>query len=440
MNGELSLYSILKRILFELNSQVLAHGERVAYLYLKFLEHRNIEDSQYVENMMLACIAHDIGAYKTDKFLSLLRFDAENTLEHCIYGYIFMKYFSPLKEDSEVYLYHHTFYEEKDKIDSKYFNDGVLIHLLDRIDVLNIAKKEDKDAVVRQIVESSGTIFNPRDVEDFIAIQKKYNVLDMLDGDLFEEEVRQYFDDEKRFERLLESIINMLAFEVDFKSSQTVIHTITTAHICKILGEKFNLTYEKIDELFLAAKLHDLGKIKVPTAVLEKPGRLTSEEYDEIKKHVGFSKEIIDELFPESVVEISCKHHERLDGSGYPNGLTADDLTIQDRILQVADVASALIYKRSYKDAMPKERVLSILENEKNVGRLDPKVVDMLETHYDEIVDKTRKESEPIINEYENLQVEYKKYMSEYSELNHEKDAFGLLNFYDESNKEIIIY
>lgn len=441
MKKELSLYSILRRILTELNAQVIEHGERVAFMYLKMIEYCEIEDNEYIEKMMLACLAHDIGAYKTNKFLSLLRFDAENTLEHCIYGYLFMKYFSPLKEDSEVFLYHHTFYEEKKNISSKYFDDGVLIHLLDRIDILNIACEGNEDAIIKQIVDNKGTIFNPKDVDNFIYANKKFNIIKKLNANQFDGEVKKYFDDPKRFDRLLEPIINMLAFEVDFKSEQTVIHTVTTALFSKALAEKFNLSEEDTNNLFLAAKLHDLGKIKVPTNILEKPGRLTPEEYDVIKKHVFYTDDIIKDLFQEEVTDIACKHHERLDGSGYPNGLKAQQLTIQDRILQVADVASALIYKRSYKAAMEKDVVLSILDGEKKSGRLDEDVVNIFEQHYDDILKETSLISEPIINEYENLQHEFKEYSKKYSELNHVKDDFGLLSINESNhNKKVTFY
>ena len=81
MKNDVSLYAVLRQIMNELNSQVVEHGERVAYLYLKISEYRKESDSEHREKMMLACYAHDIGAYKTEKFLDLLKFDIDKPLE-----------------------------------------------------------------------------------------------------------------------------------------------------------------------------------------------------------------------------------------------------------------------------------------------------------------------------------------------------------------------
>ena len=415
------LYPVLKKILNELNPRVVEHGEHVAYLELMMARGRDLPDDRKLENLMLACFAHDIGAYKTDKFMSPLRFDARNTLGHCIYGYLFMKYFSPLKEDSEVILYHHAFYSEKAEDSSPYYDDGVLIHMLERIDVLN-SIYPDEQMIIDKLAESRGDAFNPDDVDDFIRFNESRHILQKLNSGEYRDEVRAYFNGFYRSVRLIEPIVDMLAYEIDFKSEQTVIHTITTSLICRCLGQCMSLPQQDIDELFLAAKLHDLGKIKIPTEVLEKPARLTDDEYEIIKTHTGHTLEIIEDLFPESVVDIATHHHERLDGRGYPNGLTESELSTKDRILQVADVASALIYKRSYKSALSKEKVIDILQEEKANRKLDSDVVDVFTEHYDEILEYATDNSAEIISRYENLQNEYREYLSRYSELNHELD------------------
>ena len=128
-------------------------------MFLKTAQYRGVKDFSYLRNMVIACIAHDIGAYKTEKFISLLNFDVTKTEEHCIYGYLFMKYFSPLKEFAEVLLYHHSFYNEMEKHDSKYFLDGVLIHLMDRIDIFALGHTDEE--VIKQIILSKGNHFLP---------------------------------------------------------------------------------------------------------------------------------------------------------------------------------------------------------------------------------------------------------------------------------------
>ena len=428
MTYNLQLYGILRRILSEINSQVVDHGDRVAYLYLKMGEFRQLPDDIAFEHMMLACYAHDIGAYKTEKFLDLLRFDVTHTLEHCIYGYLFMKYFSPLMDDAEVLIYHHTFYNERDKFSSPFLDEGILIHFLDRIDILSIGESDDNE-IYRRLKDLSGLNFNPSDVDDFIAADRKYHLLEKLRDGSYSRDVESYFNKAEHCERLIRPIINMLAYEIDFKSEQTVIHSITTTLLAQDLAVKMNLPEKSCEELEYAARLHDLGKIDIAGGILEKPGRLTADEYCIMKKHVTFTKEIIKDLFPDNIVSIAYRHHERLDGSGYPEGLSAESLSLQDRILQVADVTSALLQKRSYKEALDKEVVIKILTEESQAGRLDKNVIDELISDYDSIIGDLWTRSSHIISLYENLQTEFGRYLNEFSSADHDgSEEFGLFS------------
>lgn len=428
MQKELSLYAILRKILCELNEQVVDHGDRVAFLYLKMAEYRGYPDDTHLENMMLACYTHDIGAYKTEKFLDLLKFDVSHPLEHCIYGYLFMKYFSPLGDAAEVLLHHHTPYSEKTDMFVPYQDEGILIHFLDRVDIFNV-KHTDVDDLIWQVRNGAGRNFDPKDVEDFLRLQESVNVIESLRDGTYSVEVRNYFNQKACSHLLIKPIINMLAYEIDFKSEQTVIHTITTSILARILGEKRNLSSQEIENLEYAARLYDLGKIKIPTEILEKPGKLTAEEYHVIKKHVLYTDLIIGEQFPEEIVEIASRHHERLDGSGYPMGLTAEQLTVSDKILQVADVVSALLQRRSYKAAMDKKTVLAILQDQEGLGKLDSETVRIIKEEYDAIIPDVMEKAHDTICRYENLQEEYTYYLKKYSE--HESEIieeFGLFS------------
>ena len=107
MAQKIELYPILVRVLKELNKQVVDHGEFVAYLFLKVAQYRGTYSDDEIEKMMLACFAHDIGAYKTDDVRKQLTFDAKVPMPHSIYGYLFLKYLSPLEDKTKMILYHH---------------------------------------------------------------------------------------------------------------------------------------------------------------------------------------------------------------------------------------------------------------------------------------------------------------------------------------------
>lgn len=124
-----------------------------------------------------------------------------------------------------------------------------------------------------------------------------------------------------------------------------------------------------------AADLHDIGKVNVPVGILRKPGKLTCEEYDIIKRHPGDSYELLLPL-GEEIARAAGQHHERLDGSGYPNGLKGDEICLNARLIAVADVFDALTCKRVYNDPVSFEDAVAYLES--SSGHYDSKVVAVL--------------------------------------------------------------
>jgi HD-GYP domain-containing protein (c-di-GMP phosphodiesterase class II) len=126
--------------------------------------------------------------------------------------------------------------------------------------------------------------------------------------------------------------------------------------------------------------LHDVGKLSVPLEILNKPGALTDEEYDEIKRHPAAGRALLEELggFPRAVRRMVSDHHERLDGKGYPRGLTGADLDLQTRVLTACDVYDALVSNRVYRAAWPAARALALLHEDAGTA-FDPQVVAALE-------------------------------------------------------------
>jgi HD-GYP domain-containing protein (c-di-GMP phosphodiesterase class II) len=132
------------------------------------------------------------------------------------------------------------------------------------------------------------------------------------------------------------------------------------------IAERLGLSGSRLRQLALGGLLHDVGKLSVPNEILNKPSRLSDEEFAEIRRHPGAGRELLNELggFSPLVLDLVERHHERLDGGGYPNRLGADDLDIAVRILTVADVYDALTADRVYREAWPAERALALLEDE----------------------------------------------------------------------------
>jgi HD-GYP domain-containing protein (c-di-GMP phosphodiesterase class II) len=150
------------------------------------------------------------------------------------------------------------------------------------------------------------------------------------------------------------------------KDPSTEGHTRRVATLAVAIGELLGLSEGQLRQLALGGLLHDVGKLSVPNAILNKPDKLTDAEFAEIRRHPGAGRELLTELggFPSLVLDLVESHHERIDGQGYPNGTPAADLDLAVRILTVADVYDALTADRVYRAAWPTERALALLEAE----------------------------------------------------------------------------
>jgi len=180
----------------------------------------------------------------------------------------------------------------------------------------------------------------------------------------------------KELEQLNWGTLKALARTVDTKSSWTAGHSERVTDMALEIGAVLGLTPEKLDNLHRAALLHDIGKIGVPVAILDKPGKLDDEEYRIIKKHPQIGAKILEPIAAyKEIIPIVLQHHERHDGKGYPAGLSGDAIDIGARILAVADVFDALTSDRPYREGWALERVIDLITHEAS-RQFDPDVVE----------------------------------------------------------------
>jgi len=174
---------------------------------------------------------------------------------------------------------------------------------------------------------------------------------------------------------LLTALVRRLHGLVD---DETLAHSGRVAYLAAALGEALGLSREMTRTLYLGGLLHDIGKGVVPAEVLHKPGRLLPEERRLVEAHAAAGESMVLQLAPEmapDIVDVVRHHHERLDGSGYPDRLCAGDISPAVRIIAVADVYDALINDRPYRRALSPEEALGVLDEEVRCGRLDADVV-----------------------------------------------------------------
>jgi HD-GYP domain-containing protein (c-di-GMP phosphodiesterase class II) len=162
------------------------------------------------------------------------------------------------------------------------------------------------------------------------------------------------------------------------KDDYTYRHNIAVGVIATLIGKWIGLTEAELSQLSMAATLHDVGKIKIPLEILNKPGELTKDEYKLMKKHTIYGYEMIKETVGTNHRQalVALQHHERQDGRGYPFGIRADKIDYFSRIVAVADVFHAMISKRAYRNASPFYETLKQMK-QNAFGDLDPRIVSL---------------------------------------------------------------
>ena len=196
-------------------------------------------------------------------------------------------------------------------------------------------------------------------------------------------------------------VIEDLAAVIETRDVGTGEHVIRTKKYVGMIAREMQkypkykniLTNKYIKQIENSAPLHDVGKIAVRDAILLKPGRLTPEEFDEMKKHSAKGGEMINNIFSnldddeffKIAYDIAVSHHEKWDGTGYPNGLKGEDIPLSGRIMAIADVYDALTSKRVYKDSMPPEKAFDIIVEGRGT-HFDPDIIDIVITIKDKFI------------------------------------------------------
>lgn len=177
-----------------------------------------------------------------------------------------------------------------------------------------------------------------------------------------------------------EGTINALILTIDAKDHYTHNHSKRVAQLSASLASAFGVPEKTVKEIHNAASIHDIGKIGIEEGILNKNGHLTFDEYTEMKKHPSIGARIIQSVpFLEDAIPVILHHHERYDGTGYPDGIEGEQIPLSARIVMVADAIDAMMSCRPYRDALTIQNVMSELRD--NAGtQFDPEIVDLIVT------------------------------------------------------------
>lgn len=299
-----------------------------------------------------------------------------------------------------------------------------------------------------QVLNKLNGVFTEEDEDFLIAIGSNAGIA-LENAQLFKKQ-QEMFTEQKQ---VFDSFIDTLATSIDARDKITAGHSVRVKLYSVIIAKELGLDDKQVEIIEKAATLHDIGKIGIRDAVLQKEGKLTDEEYMHIQEHVEITHHILEKIHMSDdfklVTEIACSHHEKYDGSGYYRKLSGDDIPIGGRILAVSDVFDAITSKRHYRDKMPIANVINILIKDSGT-HFDKNIVDcFLSASSDKIIEVFLTENnlvlkegdKEILKQYSMLDLHKFLTQTESNDLSaNEKTFIDLFQFYyvAKSNEEIL--
>lgn len=369
------------------------HGKRVAYM--SNLVGKNLNWSEaWLDELFEASILHDCGVSQTNVHAKLTQLQWEEESDHCEVGSILLQKSSQLMHLAPIIKYHHTHWDKLQTLDiPEHFKQFAnCIYLVDRVDILTLTSCKGKSNVLLGTADTISTInkfkgswFSPVLVESFNQVAAAESFWLGLENVESNPSAESWINKESihsiQFTKLKE-LISIFSSIVDAKSQFTREHSQGVAKLSKLIGRFLGLDQKHCDMLEIAGLLHDLGKLRTPDEYLEKPSKLTEDEFAMIKRHSFDTFKILNKINGlDQIVAWAFQHHEWLNGKGYPSHIKAEDLCLEARIIAVADVFQALAQKRPYRDSLPAETIANFLKEEVGRSHLDSKIVNQVIDH-----------------------------------------------------------
>ena len=388
-----------------MNKSMAHHSMRVSYIMSKILEIQGTYEKYEIADFMVLALLHDIGAFETDDVRKQLTFEAKNPMPHSVYGYLFLKYLSPLEEQSKIILYHHTDYNKTKDMDYRYRFELEALKVAEIMDVWQRSFGAKFDH--KLIHNYAGTKFDPKICRLLDTAVEEFDIFTKLRNKTFKDEYAESLeyvllsDDEK------EKYLKMLMYCTGLKEEQTVSETVATIYVCRELGRKLKLSELDKNEVYYAAMLHDIGMLAIPVELLKAPRKLGEEEKNLIKTHVEIMEKTLENKLSKEIIKVAAAHHERFDGNGYPRGLKASVMGQKEAILQISEQVVNSMEPKPYREARTKEQIVDDLNNGIISGKYEGIVADTFLKYYDEIMDKAKQRADMALVTHQKLQRNY---------------------------------
>lgn len=384
------IFKLICKTLGLMDKKTMKHSCKTAYIYAKLLRHTKKYNNTQIAQYTAIAMLHDLGEYKLQNDSVKNQNKRLSAWSHSIYSYLYIKNFSPLGEMGNVVLYHHVHMRKFDENKIPNCTEAVLLGFADRI-AHALEEYESKEALKNMFVKYSNRDIYPevvfQSMQVCVSAVSEYNIpVVVLDGS-YEEELYKILDTLNSSEEDKRKFLELLMYAFDFQTDEAFLETLRTICIAEQIGDVMLVSEEDRKNLSEGALLYNIGKFAMPVEILRKPGKLTETEMTIVRSHVSFTEYLLGDFFPQAVVNVAARHHERLDGTGYPRGLKGGELTLPERILAVAEVVSSLSSDKMYRKALPREKIFQTVFTYMKTNKLCPYVGKVLLKQYDMIMD-----------------------------------------------------
>jgi putative nucleotidyltransferase with HDIG domain len=364
----------------------LHHSKRVAFMSFECSKLLNMSTEE-LDTVYDASLLHDCGVSSTQTHKHLIsEMDWSDSEEHCSRGHNLLDEQDLFRNIAPIILYHHTHWDTLQTIDITHMSALIsnCIYMTDRVDALMEQNKNQELRITRDNIRNTikkyrGSLFAPELVDVFLDVsQSEFFWLTMMPHhlELHLSEMSNTRNTKYINDKSLLQIANIFASIVDAKSHYTVEHSRGVARLAKHIASELGMNKEKCIVLEVAGLLHDIGKLKIPDEILEKPGPLTPAERAIIMSHSFESYQILKPISGfDDISKWAAFHHECISGKGYPFHLHREQLPREARIIAIADVFQALVQERPYRSSVKPKKVQSILEEMESSNKLDSDLV-----------------------------------------------------------------
>ena len=367
------------------------HHQQVAYLSFFLAEQVKLPVEEQ-KDVFLAALVHDIGALSKKERLELIEAEPPTVNNHGLKGAKLLERFRPLQNAANIIKFHHLPWDYGDG--RVYMGENVplashIIHLADRTCAMfhpdrNVLTQLPE--ILAAVREKSNSVFEPGLVNALFELSKKeYIWLDLMTS---RSPVKKIAEN-GLFDILVLEIDDVidLAFIfsqiIDFRSRFTACHSAGVAKTAEQLAQLVGFSPVECRVMLIAGYLHDLGKVAVDNRILEKPGKLDEDEFNEIRAHTYYTYHLLDAIPQFDTIKTwASYHHEKLNGTGYPFHIKGDNLSLGSRVMAVADVFTAITEDRPYRRGMNDSQAIKVLNSMVAEGSLDGMVVEVLLDHF----------------------------------------------------------